>query len=154
MKETFLNIRNQLARRLKRQDPQVPEDVTDDHPEYVELTQGTEEERKKSKIKVQQFVLGDFEDIKPILDALRKGSTIALVNIQPLKEKDIVELKRAINKLKKTCDAIDGDLAGFGDDYVVATPEFAYIHRVSQSSSPVDSSQAQSQKSDEEDFDV
>ena len=71
----------------------------------------------------------DFSDIKEILDAIREGYTIALINIKPLKDKDLVELKRAINKLKKTCDAIDGDIAGFGDDYVVVTPSFAEIHR-------------------------
>ena len=46
-----------------------------------------------------------------------------------LKDKDIVELKRAINKLKKTCDAIDGDVAGFGDDWICVTPSFAQIYR-------------------------
>ena len=71
----------------------------------------------------------DFADIKLILDVLREGQTIALVNIKPLKDKDIIELKRAINKLKKTSDAIGGDIAGFGDDYVVVTPGFARVFR-------------------------
>ena len=52
-----------------------------------------------------------------------------MVNIKPLKDKDLVELKRAINKLKKTCDAIDGDIAGFGDNWIAAVPNFAQIHR-------------------------
>jgi len=94
---------------------------------YVEL--GTEEGAKENKIVVRPFVLQDFESIKPILDALREGHTIALVNIKALKEKDLVELKRAINKLKKTCDAIEGDIAGFGDDWIAAVPSFAKIHR-------------------------
>jgi len=46
-----------------------------------------------------------------------------------LKDKDLIELKRAINKLKKTCDAIEGDIAGFGDDWISAVPSFARIHR-------------------------
>ena len=46
-----------------------------------------------------------------------------------MKEKDLVELKRAISKLRKTCEAIDGDIAGFSEDYVVAVPYFAKIHR-------------------------
>ena len=58
-----------------------------------------------------------------------------LINIKPLKEKDLVELKRAINKLKKTCDAMEGDIAGFGDDYIVITPSFAEIYRTEQSKS-------------------
>lgn len=94
---------------------------------YVEL--GTEGERGESKITVRPFILQDFESIKPILDSLRDGKTVALVNIRPLKDKDLVELKRAINKLKKTCDAIEGDIAGFGEDWIAAVPSFAKIHR-------------------------
>lgn len=103
---------------------------------YVELD--TEVEDNKSKIIVRPFVIEEFEDIKPILDALREGYTIALVNIKPLKEKDLVELKRAINKLKKTTDAIEGEIAGFGDDYVVVTPAFAQIYRSSRITQDLD----------------
>ena|SRR3989338_632908 len=94
---------------------------------YVEL--GADVPEGGSRITVRPFVIDDFESIKPILDALREGHTIALVNIKPLKDKDLVELKRAINKLKKTCDAIDGDIAGFGDNWIAAVPSFAHIHR-------------------------
>ena len=96
--------------------------------DYVEL----ESESKfdsKSKLMVRSFVIEEFEHIKPILDTLREGHTIALINIKPLKDKDLVELKRAINKLKKTCDALDGDIAGFGDNWIAAVPSFAYIYR-------------------------
>jgi len=95
--------------------------------EYLELdTEGAE---SKANIIVRPFVIEDFSDIKEILDSLREGYTIALINIKPLKDKDLVDLKRAINKLKKTCDAIDGDIAGFGEDYIVVTPSFAQIYR-------------------------
>ena len=95
---------------------------------YVEL--GSESGiDTKSKLMVRPFVIEEFEHIKPILDSLREGHTIALINIKPLKDKDIVELKRAINKLKKTCDAIEGDIAGFGENWIAAVPNFAYIYR-------------------------
>ncbi|MFH1589544.1 MAG: cell division protein SepF [archaeon] len=96
--------------------------------EYVEIDTDAKRE-SNSKIVVRPFVMEDFSDIKDILDAVREGYTIALINIKPLKDKDLVELKRAINKLKKTCDAIEGDIAGFGDDYIVVTPSFAEIYR-------------------------
>lgn len=86
----------------------------------------------KSRILVRPFQIDAFEDVKPILDSLREGYTIALVNIKPIKERDLVELKRAINKLKKTTDAIEGEIAGFGDDYLVITPGFASIYRSKQ----------------------
>ena len=81
------------------------------------------------KVIVRPFVITDFADVKPILDSLRESYTIALINIKPLKDKDLLELKRCINKLKKTCEAIEGDIAGFGDDYIVVTPNFAEIYR-------------------------
>lgn len=81
------------------------------------------------KVVVRPFVITDFQDVKLILDSLRESYTIALINIKPLKDKDLLELKRSINKLKKTCEAIEGDIAGFGDDYIVVTPSFAQIYR-------------------------
>lgn len=96
---------------------------------YVELDSDAAE---RSKILVRPFQLEEFEDVKPVLDALREGYTIALVNIKPLKDRDLVELKRAINKIKKTTEAIEGEIAGFGEDYIVVTPSFASIYRSKQ----------------------
>ena len=104
---------------------EFPEEFTND---YVQI----DAEKKvtgKTKVIVRPFMIEDFSDIKPMLDAIREGYTIALVNIKPLKDKDIMELKRAVGKLKKTCDAIEGDIAGFGEDWLVITPSFAKIHR-------------------------
>lgn len=122
------------------------EDISDADKEYVELE--TSQADVKGKVIVRPFVIEDFTDIKGILDVLREGNTIALINIRPLKDKDIIELKRAVNKLKKTSEAIDGDIAGFGEDYVVATPNFARIYR----SKPVQKvvQQTQSEEMEEE----
>ena len=121
MKDFFLHLKEKFTR--------PSDDDSAEHTEnsYVEVSPVAKEE--KSKIIVRPFVMEEFEDIKEVLDVLREGSTIALVNIRPLKEKDLVELKRAISKLRKTCEAIDGDVAGFGEDYVVAVPYFARIFR-------------------------
>lgn len=105
-------------------DLDLPEDADEG---YLEL--GPEETETQARITVRPFVLQDFADTKPILDILREGYTIALINIKPLKEQDLIELKRSINKLKKTVDALDGDIAGFGDDWICITPSFASIHR-------------------------
>jgi len=92
----------------------------------------------KTKVIVRPFIIGDFADIKPALDSLREGYTITLINIKPLRDKDLVELKRAINKLKKTCEAIEGDIAGFGEDWIVITPSFASVYRNTQMDSVVE----------------
>ena len=127
MKKIFDKFKDTFTKK----DNYYPEELSDD---YVEID--TEAAKgPKAKIVIRPFVIEDFSDIKPALDALREGTTIALINIKPLKERDIVELKRAINKLKKTCDAIDGDIAGFGEDWIVVTPSFAQIYRTSQTES-------------------
>ena len=102
------------------------DDVYED--EFVEID-SEKDTGRRSKILVKSFVVSSFDDIKETLNALREGYTIALVNIGPLKDKDIVELKRTINKLKKTCDAIEGDIAGVSEDWIVVTPGFAKVHR-------------------------
>ncbi len=97
--------------------------------DYVEVDAEQKVGNPKQKILIKPYMIEDFADIKAVLDALREGVTIALVNIRPLKERDIIELKRAVNKLKKTCDAIEGDIAGFGEDWIVVTPGFAKVDR-------------------------
>jgi len=104
------------------------EDMDND---YVEIDTEVAKS-KKSKIIIRPFVIEEFTDIKPALDALREGMTIGLLNIKPIKDKDIVELKRVVNKVKKTCDAIGGDIAGFGEDWIVVTPSFAQVYRTTQ----------------------
>ncbi len=124
MKSLFEKMRQTFSGKSKEDD--VDQDYVEE--EYVELDTVSPDD-KHSKVIVRPFVINDFSDVKPILDAMRQGYTIALINIKPLKTKDLVELKRAINKIKKTCDASNGDIAGFGDDYLVVAPSFAEIYR-------------------------
>ena len=135
MKETFANIKNTLFGRKSSSMGESNADRSYSREDYVELDNASGGGDIRGKLLVRQFVMEEFEDIKDILTCLREGGTIALINIQPLKDKDIVELKRAVNKLKKTCDAIRGDIAGFGEDYVIATPESAAVYRQSSGSS-------------------
>jgi len=93
--------------------------------DYIEIDLG--KEAKKAKILVKPFILKKFEDVNEVLNYLREGYTIAIIDIKPLKSKDIIEVKRAIAKLKKTADALEGNIAGFGDGIVIVTPQFAEI---------------------------
>ena len=96
--------------------------------EYVEIDLNSSEPQQ-NKVLVRPFVLRSFEDITSILNSLREGYTIAVIDIKPLKTKDIIELKRSIAKIKKTIEALEGSIAGFGDNTIIATPSFAKIHR-------------------------
>lgn len=121
MSGVFSNLKEKIFKRREEEGEE----------EFLEIETGPEAV-KKAKIIVRPYIIEEFSDIKAVLDSLREGYTIALVNIKPLKEKDLVELKRAVNKLKKTCDAIEGDIAGFGEDWIVATPSFAQVYRSKQ----------------------
>lgn len=96
-------------------------------PEFIEID--LEQERVASKVLVKTFTLKTYEDINPILNALREGFTIALIDIKSLKSKDVIELKRAISKIKKTVEALEGTIAGFGDNVIIATPSFAKVQK-------------------------
>jgi len=80
------------------------------------------------KIPIKVDKLEDFSDTDRIQKTMRDGS-IVLVKIKALRGKDISELKRAIDKLRKTCIAMNGDIAGIDEDFVIITPSFAHVVR-------------------------
>jgi len=96
-------------------------------PDFIEID--LEHDKSDSKVLVKTFSLKTYEDINPILNSLREGYTIAVIDIKQLKSKDVVELKRVISKIKKTVDALEGMIAGFGENTVIATPNFAKIEK-------------------------
>ena len=101
--------------------------LDEEDPEYIEIDLGREV--KKAKVIIRPFVLKSFEDVNEILNILREGYTIAIIDIKQLRAKDIIELKRAISKIKKTADALEGSIAGFGENIIIVTPQFAVIHK-------------------------
>ncbi|MBI2176072.1 cell division protein SepF [Candidatus Woesearchaeota archaeon] len=139
MADFFSNVKAKITGLMGGSEPEGIEQGGEQ--EYVELDTASSE--RKGKVTVRPFVMENFQDIKTIVDSLRDGSTIAVINIRPLKDKDIIELKRAISKLKKTTDAISGDLAGFGDDYIIATPSFAQIYRAKMGATNVQAEEMQ-----------
>lgn len=128
--EIFINISgfklNMVFNRIKKAfSGQSSEEGLDN--EYLEIDLGREE--KERKVFVKLFVLKDYDDVTNILNELREGYTIAIIDIKVLRQKDSIELKRAISKIKKTIDALEGNIAGFGENMVIATPSFAQIHK-------------------------
>ena len=58
-------------------------------------------------------------------ELLSEDTTKTVNYFEEVKNKTI----EAINKLKKTADEVDGDIAGFGDDWIVVTPSIAQVYR-------------------------
>jgi SepF-like predicted cell division protein (DUF552 family) len=94
--------------------------------DYVEID--LEEREKENKVMVKVFVLKQYEDVNTILNSLREGYTIAIIDFKILKQKDPIELKRAISKIKKTVDALEGSIAGH-ENIIIVTPSFAKIEK-------------------------
>ncbi|MBI4181520.1 MAG: cell division protein SepF [Candidatus Aenigmarchaeota archaeon] len=72
--------------------------------------------------------LNEFADTEKVLKSVRKGNVIFL-KIKGLREKDIGELKRAVEKLKKAVMANNGDIAGVEQDWLILTPEAVHVER-------------------------
>lgn len=110
-----------------------------DMEDYIEVDVSQKE--KKSKVSVKPFVLKKFDDVNDILNSLREGYTIAVVDISNLRKKDVIELKRAVSKIKKTTEALEGSITGFGENIVIATPQFAEISLPTFEAQPEDKQQ-------------
>jgi SepF-like predicted cell division protein (DUF552 family) len=95
--------------------------------EYLEIDLANE--KKDRKVMVKLFVLKNYDDTNQVLNSIREGYTIAVIDIKALKQRDSIELKRAISKIKKTVDALEGTIAGFGENIVIVTPSFAKIEK-------------------------
>ncbi len=97
--------------------------------DYMEIDLEKAEKRGDSKVVVKLFVLKDYNEVNEILNSLREGYTIAVIDIKSLRQRDSIELKRAISKIKKTTEALEGNIAGFGENVIIVTPPFATIHK-------------------------
>ncbi len=109
--------------------------MDNDEEEYLEIDLDSEKP-KENKVIVKLFGLKQYEDVNDILTALRDGYTIAVIDIKGLRQKDSIELKRAVSKIKKTVDALEGTIAGFGENIVIATPSFAKVYKEADKPAP------------------
>jgi SepF-like predicted cell division protein (DUF552 family) len=94
--------------------------------EFLELDTSSFDEKLGVNVKID--VLENYSDTERVQGLLRQGSVIFL-KIRDLREKDINELKRAVEKLRKTCSAMNGDIVGVDEDYLIITPSFAKVFR-------------------------
>ncbi|MCS7106056.1 MAG: cell division protein SepF [Candidatus Aenigmarchaeota archaeon] len=100
--------------------------VKEEKEEFVELDTSLIEEDKRIKIKVEN--LTGFVDTEKVQQLLREGNVVFL-KIKDLRNKDINELKRCVERLKKTCLAMNGDMVGVDEDFLILTPDFARVFR-------------------------
>lgn len=102
------------------------ENVVED--DFVELD--AEMEDSDEKVVIRAATLSEFGDVENVQQHLR-DEHIVWVNIAPLKNKDMADLKRAVKRLKKTVKNVDGDMAGVDEEWIVVCPSYATIARSS-----------------------
>ncbi len=85
-----------------------------------------EEEERKVKIYVTK--VNEYSDTEKILNLLRQNN-IVVVSIRDLRKRDMAELKRIVDRIKRTVEAIGGDIIGVEEDLIIATPSIAKIER-------------------------
>lgn len=94
--------------------------------DFVELDTSHFSEQTQVNVRVES--LDGYTDTDRIQSMLRDGNVVFL-KIKDLRERDINELKRAVEKLRKTCTAMNGDIVGIDEDFLIITPSFAKIYR-------------------------
>ena len=104
--------------------------VEDSTEEYLSISEAdTRVEANEKIVDVKTFVLDDYDSIRDILDVIRGGKTMCLIDIHLLRNKDPDELRRAVDKIKKTVEAVSGELVGFHENWIMSAPQNVHIHK-------------------------
>ena len=78
-------------------------------------------------VSIQSMTNTDTKDIKKTISQIKSlekvGCEIIWVAVKD------AESAKAISKIKKTVDALEGSISGFGSNIIIATPEFAEIYK-------------------------
>lgn len=109
---------------LNSGEKETNDDVVED--DFVELD--AEMSETEEKVVIRAETLKEFNDVEQVQDHIRNDH-IVWVNIQPLKNREMADLKRAIKRLKKTVASVNGDMAGVDEEWIVVCPEYASIER-------------------------
>lgn len=103
--------------------------IEDSNDDYLSITETDALTHEDKELEVRVFVLDDYENIRDILDVIRSEKTMCLIDIHLLRNKDPDELRRSVDKLKKTVEAVSGELVGFHENWVLAAPKNVHIHK-------------------------
>ena len=97
----------------------------EDREEFIEIE--TEGEGKR-RISIRIENLNDYRDVEGVQRHLREGNVVFL-RIKKLRERDLGELKRSVERLRRTSVAMNGDIIGVDEDFLILAPPSAKIYR-------------------------
>ena len=101
------------------------------------LKSGNEEEVVEAKVVhstspklgLDLMVLERYADVEKVLNKFRSGDKIIIVKVSPLRDKDMTELKKAVNRMKTHCNVTGADLAALDDNWIILVPPIVKIER-------------------------
>ncbi|MBR9681619.1 MAG: cell division protein SepF [Candidatus Altiarchaeota archaeon] len=83
----------------------------------------------KKKIKLGLLVMERYTDVEKVLSRFRKSDSILIVKISPLRDKDMSDLKKAIDRIKTHCSVTGAELAALDDNWIVLVPPVVEVLR-------------------------
>ena len=113
----------------RREEGNKAETEKEEKPVAQEIAQKTTE-----KIYLKALSLHSLEELDKIKDEVRSGN-ILIVKVEPLAEKSIEDVKRAIGELSEFVESIGGDIARLGEERIVLTPSSVQIWKKKQTGS-------------------
>ena len=84
-----------------------------------------EEAEREKIVNVRIESIKSIEEVDRIANFLRDGNIVFLRS----RITNLEEYKRVVEKLKKVCVAINGDIVGIGENNILVVPSFAKIVR-------------------------
>lgn len=98
--------------------------------EYVDFNKIIEQPTStEGKIEIKIEKISGYKDTEKIQKEVREGK-IVMAETEELKEKDVGELRRAIERIKKTVIAINGDIVMGPKSILIVCPSSAVVSRV------------------------
>ncbi len=79
------------------------------------------------RLKLGLMVMERYADLEKVLSRFRKGDIVILLKVAPLRNKDMGELRKAVERLKTHCNVTGSDLAALDDNWIVIVPPVVEI---------------------------
>lgn len=98
-------------------------------PEVATIVEAHIRGEVRSRLKLSLMVMERYVDIEKILARFRKADTVLLIRVASLRDKDMNELKKAVDRLKTHCEVTGSDLAALDDSWIVLVPPVVEIVR-------------------------
>ncbi|UCD03169.1 MAG: cell division protein SepF [Candidatus Aenigmatarchaeota archaeon] len=120
-------------RRMRRNLSATDQETFDAGEDYIEVDiggvpAGAEPTLGAGKIGIVIESVAEFGDTERVLKHVREGNVV-LMKVKALKEKDLGELKRVVERFKRTVLAQNGDIVGVEQDWLLLVPDQVTVHR-------------------------